>query len=207
LTVEKGTLLHEYFNSPHPNPGSDWFDFAKKGSVSGKREAMEEDQIIEMYEYAINYLKTEGYIHYEISNFSTPGFSCRHNINYWDSGDYYGVGQGAHSHLNRTRFNNTENLEEYINLLSHGMNPVKNEEEITPEKALSEVFFLGLRKADGVEMKKLSEALGRDVSVAFGKEIAEFEEIGLMEVYDKGSRIRLTRKGLCLSNEVFIKFM
>ena len=98
-------------------------------------------------------------------------------------------------------------MEEYINLLSHGVNPVKNEEKITPEKALSEVFFLGLRKIDGVEMKKLSEALGRDVSVAFVKEIAELEEAGLMEVYDKGSRIRLTRKGFCLSNEVFIKFM
>jgi oxygen-independent coproporphyrinogen-3 oxidase len=202
LTVEDGTLLHEYLKSPKLPPVP-----AKEGISGGKWRVIEEDQIIEMYEYTIDFLKEEGYSHYEISNFSMPGFACRHNLNYWDAGSYYGAGLGAHSHINRKRFHNTDNLEEYINSLSNGVKPVKGEEEITPEMAVSETLFLGLRRTDGMDLKKFNKKFGSDVMSSFRKEIAELEESGLIELYDSGSRIRLTRKGLLLSNEVFLRFM
>ena len=202
LTAEDGTLLYEYLKSPTLPPV-----LAKEGISGRKWRVIEEDQIIEMYEYTIDFLKEEGYLHYEISNFSLPGFACRHNLNYWDAGSYYGAGLGAHSHINRERFHNTDNLEEYIDFMSNGVNPVKGKEEITPEMAVSEALFLGLRRTDGMDLKKFTKSFGSDVISSFRKEISEFEESGLIEVYDSGSRIRLTRKGLLLSNEVFIRFM
>ena len=202
LTAEDGTLLYEYLKSPTLP-----LVLAKEGISSRKWRVIEEDQIIEMYEYTIDFLKKEGYLHYEISNFSLPGFACRHNLNYWDAGSYYGAGLGAHSHINRKRFHNTDNLEEYINFMSNGVNPVKGEEEITPEMAVSEALFLGLRRTDGMDLKKFTKSFRSDIMSSFRKEISEFEESGLIEVYDSGSRIRLTRKGLLLSNEVFIRFM
>ena len=202
LTVEEGTLLHEYLKSATLPLG-----LAKKGTSDRKWRFIEEDQIIEMYEYTIDFLKSEGYIHYEISNFSMPGFACRHNLNYWDAGCYYGAGLGAHSHINSKRFHNTDNLEEYVDSLSNGVKPVKGEEEITPEMAVSEALFLGLRRTDGMDLEKFTKSFGCDIMSFFRKEIAEFEASGLIEIYDSGSRIRLTRRGLLLSNEVFLGFM
>jgi len=202
LTVENGTLLHEYLKSPKLQPV-----LVKKGISGGKWRVVEEDQIIEMYEYTIDFLKEEGYSHYEISNFSMPGYACRHNLNCWDAGSYYGTGLGAHSHIDRKRFHNTDNLEEYINSLSNGVTPVKGEEEITPEMAVSEALFLGLRRTDGMDLIKFTKSFGSDVISSFRKEVSELEKSGLIELYDSGSRIRLTRKGILLSNEVFIRFM
>ena len=184
---------------------------------------LDEDEIIEMYNYTIDYLTSEGFIHYEISNFAKPDYFCRHNLNYWDRGEYYGVGLGAHSFAGGRRYCNTDNFEEYVNLISAGKSPVKGAENITEGKALSETLFLGLRKTEGINLNAFHKAYGKDVLKFYQKEIKELKEAGLIEVnppsppFTKGglggflgktdAYLRLTRKGLLLSNEVFIKFM
>ena len=74
----------------------------------------DEDLVLEMYNYAIDYLAGRGYVHYEISNFARPGFQCVHNLNYWDRGDYIGAGAGAHSFIRAVRSINTTDIDEYI---------------------------------------------------------------------------------------------
>ena len=236
LTVEKGTLLYEYMkadayatnNTKNNNCGSCHFRVGGNPEQSGKdmdscfrrndgkgqrrifKEQhklipLKEEKIIEMYNYTIDYLESEGFVHYEISNFALPDYFCRHNLNYWDRGEYYGVGLGAHSFIKGKRFHNTAILDDYINLISEDKNPVKETEEITKDKAMSEAIFLGLRKTTGINLKTFYQTQGRDILTVYHKEIKELQEAGLIELM--GDNIRLSRKGLLLSNEVFIKFI
>ncbi|HDK17725.1 MAG TPA: coproporphyrinogen III oxidase, partial [Nitrospirae bacterium] len=201
LTVESGTLL---------------YDHIEKGRLQGP----EEEKIIEMYNHTIDFLTAKGFVHYEISNFSMPGYFCRHNLNYWDRGEYYGAGLGAHSFINGKRSYNTGDLEHYIQSLSKNELPVEGSEVITADKALLETFFLGLRKTEGINLEKLSASYGEDIQKVYEKQIRELQRAGLIETYSSSrgfgtsrvtssgnNRMRLTRQGILLSNEVFIRFM
>ncbi len=235
LTVEQGTELYDYMNNL-PS-GSSRFDFTKRGlpasdgadcdqgqgGIIGEKVGfVREERIIEMYSYAIDYLESKGFIHYEISNFAMPDYFCRHNINYWNRGEYYGVGLGAHSFVKGKRFNNTDNLNDYIVSLSENETPVKEIEDITEDMALSEAIFLGLRKIEGINLNDLSRIFGKDILKRYQGELDVLQEAGLIELNSSAllnslSRsysnhktdfsIRLTRKGLLLSNEVFTRFM
>jgi oxygen-independent coproporphyrinogen-3 oxidase len=183
-------------------------------SSSGKRGRilpLDEDQIIEMYNYTIEYLSSEGFKHYEISNFSKTDFQCRHNLNYWDRGEYFGVGLGAHSFLNRERFHNTDNLDDYMEAISENRSPVKSSELITDNRAVSEAIFLGLRKTDGINMESFSRLYNINLLTVFHNEIEELKNSGLIELSSSDcsneSNLKLTSRGVLLSNEVFAKFI
>lgn len=201
LTVEKGTGLYELIKSSGGNP---------PGLIAG-RKVISEDEIIEIYDYTIEHLLSEGYIHYEISNFALPGYVCRHNTNYWERGEYYGAGLGAHSFMDGKRVRNTDSLDEYLGLISEGKAPVKNTEFISDDKAFSEAVFLGLRKTEGINVEPFAKKYRKNILTDYRKEIKELHEAGLIKVtvsdcaYE--SNVRLTRKGLLLSNEVFAKFI
>ncbi|MBI5058074.1 MAG: radical SAM family heme chaperone HemW [Nitrospirae bacterium] len=226
LTVEKGTLLYEYLMfHPLPNPLPSRERALKKtrsqsppsprgrgiGGGGNKFTMPEEDKIIEMYEHTIDYLASEGYGHYEISNFAMPGFQCRHNLNYWDRGEYYGAGLGAHSFVDGNRFYNTGDLEEYLKAISENKSPVKETEHITEDTALSEAIFLGLRKTGGINIESFSKRYKINILSRYQNEIAALQEAGLIEIVSSGcsyeTNLRLTRKGTPLSNEVFLKFV
>jgi oxygen-independent coproporphyrinogen-3 oxidase len=170
-------------------------------------EVPEEESIIGMYNHAIDYLTKEGYLQYEISNFSLPGYECRHNLNYWNGGDYLGIGLGAHSHVKRVRYHNTYNFEEYIRLLSQRKSPVKEEEELTCEESVREALFLGLRKTAGVNLKRMSELHGRYLDRSLGKTMEMLSRERLVDQDGEEANVRLTRRGLLLSNEVFVKLI
>lgn len=207
LTVEEGTELYRILNDtapPHPPLG-------KGGRRGGNFLLLDEEEIIAMYEYTIDQLNAEGYLHYEISNFARPGSFSRHNLNYWDRGDYYGAGAGAHSFVGNNRSSNTADLDQYIKLASEEKNPIAQTEEITPEKALSEAVFLGLRKTGGINVEVFSKRYGINILTHYEKEIHELREAGLIHTGSSDcsyeTNIRLTHKGLILSNEVFVKFI
>ncbi|MBI5027200.1 MAG: radical SAM family heme chaperone HemW [Nitrospirae bacterium] len=180
LTLEEGTELH-------------------KAVRAGALILPEEKEVIEMYEFAIAYLNDCGFVHYEISNFALPDYFCRHNVNYWDRGEYYGAGLGAHSFIDGRRFYNTKDMKVYVNSISEGF------EDITEEKALAEAIFLGLRKTDGINLPDFQIRYGKNFLELYAKEIKELCESGLLEFKD--NNLKLTLKGLLLSNEVFAKFV
>jgi len=197
LTVEKETELHKYLMG-RPVPGT---------CLS----LPAEDSTIEMYNHTIDYLTSEGYHHYEISNFALPGRQCMHNLNYWDRGEYFGAGLGAHSFVNATRFHNTESLDEYLDLISENKNPVKGTESITADMALSEAMFLGLRKTGGMNIEAISKRYNVNILTRYHKEIKDLRAAGLIEMSSSDcsyeTALKLTRKGLLLSNEVFTTFI
>jgi oxygen-independent coproporphyrinogen-3 oxidase len=177
LTIEDGTPLHE-------------------AVMSGDVEKPPDETIVSMYFHTIERLTAAGYRHYEISNFGLPGFQCRHNLNYWDRGEYLGAGAGAHSFMGGRRKKNVADVEQYLNSLKHGRLPVEDDVEISHEEALKEVIMLGLRKTEGVDVARCMSEFGKDlISLSEGL-IAE----GLL-VCEQGC-LRLTRKGLVVSNTV-----
>jgi len=177
LTVEPGTPLH--------------------GAVSkGRTEKPGDDAIVAMYEGAIDRLNSAGFRHYEISNFAKPGFECRHNINYWDRGEYIGVGAGAHGFINGRRIRNFTGIDQYNEALGAGRMPVEEETETGRVDALKEFIMLGLRKTEGVDIGQCRSEFGFDPAVASSMMIDQ----GLMTTGD--GFIRLTRKGIILSNSV-----
>ncbi len=89
-------------------------------------ELLDEDTDIEMYEYTISYLKSNGYNQYEISNYAKKGFECKHNILYWKCENYVGLGVSASGFLNETRYNNLCELDEYEEIIHSGKKPIHN---------------------------------------------------------------------------------
>lgn len=177
-----------------PEEGTPLFDLIR----SARLERPEEDKIIDMYYHAIERLTTAGYRHYEISNFAKEGYQCRHNLNYWERGEYVGLGAGAHSFDNRVRRVNPGDVRRYIETLKRG-SLVYDEEMVIPEKeALKESLFLGLRKREGIRIDLFKERFKLDIVSASSTLIKD----GLLEV--KEIFLRLTGRGIMVSNSVIV---
>ncbi|HEY2844908.1 MAG TPA: radical SAM family heme chaperone HemW [Bryobacteraceae bacterium] len=145
-----------------------------------------DDQIADFYELAVDRLAAAGVVRYEISNFARPGFESRHNLKYWRREPYFGFGADAHSFDGRWRWQNPESIDEYLR---------RSAAARTPADPVSERFFLGLR---------LDQGIPGDWS-PFQAEIERFLRDGLLETH--GNAVRLTRRGVLLSNEVFAEFL
>lgn len=171
------------------------YDLIAKGGLKKP----DDDTILNMYYRAIEDLTSAGYVHYEISNFAIRGFQCRHNLNYWDRGEYIGVGAGAHSFEDNKRKVNIRDVRRYIDALKGGSLLFEEVIEVTPEEALKEQIFLGLRKTDGISRNLLKERFQIDVI----PDLFDFEREGLLKISD--DHIRLTKKGIIVSNSLIVK--
>ncbi|MFA5354460.1 MAG: radical SAM family heme chaperone HemW [Thermodesulfovibrionales bacterium] len=180
LTPEEGTPLHA-------------------GLSRGEITIPGEETIEEMYHRTIDMLAARGYRHYEISNFALPGHECRHNLNYWERGEYLGVGAGAHSFIDGVRMENVRDLEAYLNAVGNGAVPRCGEMAISADEAVRELLFLGLRKTEGIAMNLLP----RELRGGMEKAMEELVLHGLVSL--TGDRLRLTRRGLLLSNSVIVR--
>jgi oxygen-independent coproporphyrinogen-3 oxidase len=150
-----------------------------------------DDATARFYEMAVERLTSMGILRYEISNFARPRFESLHNLKYWRMEPYVGFGADAHSFDGRERWANAESLEEYIEA------PVQTEQARRPAP-LDDRLFLGLRTMDGVR-------LSDDEWMRFAGPIQRFVEDGLLRAED--GRLRLTDRGVLLSNEVFEVFV
>jgi len=170
--------------------------------VRNKTIVLPDEEIqLKMYHNTIGYLKEKGYIHYEISNFAKPGFQCEHNMVYWHNKPYIGLGAGSHSYFNKKRFNNVGSIEKYMDLVSNKKIPIENEIDVSIRDEISETMFLGLRLTEGISIKEFIERFNISPFEIYEKQIKKFSTQGLLE-YDK-THIRLTQKGIDLSNIVF----
>ena len=123
----------------------------------GVIEAVDEDTEMQMYDYLVERLTANGYVHYEVSNFALPGRESKHNSSYWNDTPYLGLGAGAHSYDGQTRSWNISNLDQYIEqALSHRLQPEK--EKLTAEARHMERVMLGLRTNQGVAVEDINMA-------------------------------------------------
>jgi oxygen-independent coproporphyrinogen-3 oxidase len=147
------------------------------------------DLTADLYEIAVERLAALGLPRYEISNFAAPGHASRHNMKYWLLEPYAGFGSDAHSFDGRLRWQNPESMTEYLG----AWQPVSAE-----RNPLEERFFVGLRLAQGIRPEPCEWQ-------HFREPIRRFIEQGLLE--SEGGVLRLTNRGVMLSNEVFQEFL
>jgi oxygen-independent coproporphyrinogen-3 oxidase len=155
----------------------------------GAADVPDDDLTADLYEYAVERLAGLGIPRYEISNFARPGFESRHNLKYWTLEPYVGFGADAHSFDGAMRRQNPESIEDYLT-----GKPIAAE----PGDPAYERFFVGLRLSAGV--RPSSEEWER-----FAQPIRRFVDRGLLESAD--GTLRLTHRGVMLSNEVFQEFL
>lgn len=173
--------------------------------TSGYVVPCDEDLEVEMMYYTVDYLREQGFRHYEISNFARPGYEARHNLLYWQNEEYLGLGPAAHSCLDGVRFANLPDLRRYITAVDGGQTPVETQEVLTARDRLVEGMFLGLRLMEGVDLRQFTEIYGADPRVLFRESLDKLQKLELACILD--DRLKLTRKGLPLANEVFAEFV
>ncbi|MDI3269751.1 MAG: radical SAM family heme chaperone HemW [Bacillota bacterium] len=173
----------------------------------GKVQLPPEEEVADMMAWAREYLPSQGFFPYEISNFSRPGHESRHNLLYWRNGNYLGLGLGAHSHMEGIRWANVERLGRYRELILQGFSPVDPGSVIPGDRrrSLSDAMIMGLRLAEGVDLLELKDRYGEDPGKVFGGSLQRLKERGLLQM--EGSRVRLTAQGVLLGNLVFQEFL
>lgn len=151
-----------------------------------------------MLEETHTYLIKAGYEHYEISNYALPGRRSAHNTNYWQNGEYLGLGSGAASYQKGIRRQNIPSIAEYIVCMENGKAPIAFSEQLTGKAKEGETLMLAFRQLDGVE-------LTLQQSTFFGKEIEKHIQNGLLTRTQK--KVKLSKEGLYLANEVMRSFV
>lgn len=170
----------------------------------GKLPLPKEDLEAEMFDYIIAELEKAGFEHYEISNFSKPGFESRHNLMYWNNAEYYGIGAGASGYVDGVRYKNHGPIRHYLQAVEAG-NARVQEEVLTLKEQMEEEMFLGLRKKSGVSKKRFEEKFGLSFEDQYGAVVSELTEQGLL-VPDRDI-VRMTKQGLFLGDTVAEKFI
>ena len=157
------------------------------------------DLQLEQYWAAADVLCAEGFDHYEISNWARAGYQCRHNLTYWEYRAYVGCGAGAHSLLRHDdgsseRFWNLKGPKAYIDGVAAQGVAVANREVLPSERAVGEAAMIGMRLLDGTR-----------AAVDFPAERQRLAAAGLL--VEEGERVRLTRRGVELANQVGAAFL
>lgn len=171
----------------------------------GRLHLPNEDIEADMFEYIIAALESNGFEHYEISNFTKPGFESRHNLMYWDNVEYYGVGAGASGYLNGVRYRNRGPIQHYLKAIKEKGHSRLAEETLSQSEMMEEEFFLGLRKKTGVSISRFEGKFGVSFEKYYGKIVRDLVNEGLL-IHDNKT-IRMTRKGLFLGDTVAERFI
>ncbi len=178
------------------------FDYIKDGNMDL---LPNEDDERAMYYLTDELLKEYGYYRYEISNYSKPGYECRHNLSYWERANYFGFGLGASSFINGIRYKNTSSMERYLQKSSTPTEIVEDKEILSRKDAMEEYMFLGLRKTSGISITTFKNEFCHSIYDIYGDILKKFTQEGLITTKD--DNILLTTKGLDVSNYIFSEFI
>jgi oxygen-independent coproporphyrinogen-3 oxidase len=154
----------------------------------------------DLYSLVCRRAESAGLRQYEVSNFALPGRESRHNLNYWEGGDYIGLGMSAHSHLNGERFWNADTLPQYLKLMTEQQSAVIGREKLLPREKLVETFLFGLRMSQGVDLSLLERRFGCELAADKAEALENFVEMGLLE--EAGSFVRATARGRAVLDEI-----
>ena len=187
-------LLEIYPNAP-----------LRDAMARGQWSVAPDDDAADMYGRAMERLEAAGYRQYEISNVSRPRREARHNIKYWTDGEWLGFGPGAHSTRGGVRWKNLSATGDYAAAVEAGRTPVSERRLLSRQEALEESLFMGLRLAAGLDLELIESRYGCSVWRQFGEQLQPFIDSGLL-IYD-GARLRLTRAGMLMANEVMAVFI
>ncbi len=160
-----------------------------------------EDRQRQMYELAIDHLTAARFEHYEVSNFARPDRRSRHNQVYWSGAPYFAAGPGASRYIGGVRETNHRSTTAYLKRMLAGESPVAEREELSPEGQARELLVFGLRRLEGVDREEFFQQTAWQVDALVSSQLARLCQLDLLQ--DDGRRVRLTRKGLLVSDALW----
>lgn len=163
-----------------------------------KVHTIDEDLDYKMYELISKKLKDNGFIHYEISNFSKPGYQSKHNLVYWHNLEYYGFGVGASGYIDGIRYDNTRNLMKYLK-----GEWLDNEHLLSFNEKMENEFILGFRKINGIDIKDFYKKYGFDaLEIDVVKQLINAKKLVLEK-----NNLFINPKYFYIQNEILIDFI
>ena len=183
LIVEPGTLFYSKYEK-------------------GELDLPSEESVTETDRMVRDLLSERGYKRYEISNYARDGYECRHNLVYWNRGDYRGFGPGAASLIGDHRFTN---IRSYASYMEHPGKTREDDFVLSVRDAMEEFMFLGLRTCEGVSATDFYRNFGQDITDIFGKILEKQERDGYL--IHKGERYSYTDEGLEVSNILMSEYL
>ena len=167
----------------------------------------DEDTEYEMHTLCQKKLESAGYRRYEISNYAKQDMECRHNLIYWNSDEYIGLGANAHSAVWErgvwTRYENFSSIGDYVSAVREGRLPIVRREHLWGYDAQAEYVMLGLRKTDGFLVSDFEDRFSEKFDTVFGERLERVEK----SLYVKNERFYLTDRGLDLQNMILCELL
>ena len=160
-----------------------------------------EEEETKMYALICEMLANSGYLHYEISNYAKENKLCRHNLRYWQGGDYLGLGLAAHSLYLGERFAMPELLEDYLRAPS----VVLSRERRDLAAEAEEFVMLGLRTSEGISLSEYRARFGTDLLLGREEKIGLYRCLGYLRISE--DRLALTEAGFYLSNAIICELI
>jgi len=164
-----------------------------------------DDDAADMYLEGLARLEAGGLRQYEISNVARPGHQSRHNLKYWQAGDWFGFGCGAHSTVDGQRWKNLASTTEYVDRMRTGQPVAGTVEALSPQARVEEALFTGLRLNEGIDEARFGQRFGLDPWTRYGSELDPFVQSGRM--WRNEGRFGLTREGMLVANEILAVFV
>ena len=158
-----------------------------------------------MYLTAMERFERAGLQQYEISNVARAGRESQHNVKYWADGEWFGFGCGAHATRDGVRWKNVSATTDYIERTLAGESTRTDVRRLSPDERLGDALFTGLRLVAGLDLDAVGRRYDVDVMARFGADLQPFMDEGLLLVAD--GRLRLTRRGMLLANEIMAVFV
>jgi oxygen-independent coproporphyrinogen-3 oxidase len=184
LILERGTILNKMVLDGEVEIGDESFD-------------------ADLYQLTQNFLINNGFVQYEVSNFALPGFECKHNQQYWNYGDYVGIGTAAHSFVNGKRWWNYKSLTYYLKSVKEKGNAIAGSEVLTNVEMLEEYVMLALR-GGGLDIKSFECEFSSEWMKTNNSKIIKYKKLGLLEITSEN--IKLTKQGYALCDEILTEF-
>lgn len=174
--------------------------------AAGEATLPDADLTADMQDAGINFLESCGFRRYEVSNFAKAGFECKHNINYWENGEFLGIGAAAHSAYRGEcgrllRVENTSDVEQYI----AGEYAPCAVMELSREDEMFDTVMMGLRMTNGIDTEEFWGRFGCRIFERFGDRLNRLINCSLLEL--SGSRLRATKRGFDILNYVLTELM
>jgi oxygen-independent coproporphyrinogen-3 oxidase len=158
-----------------------------------------------MFERADQLLTAAGYRHYEISNYALPGWRSRHNLHYWQHGEYLGFGAGAHAYLEGYRWENEPLPSRYIQAIGERGSAAGEPEYVDAQRRVLEGLMVGLRLREGIDLEAFARAYDVHLATAYAEPMAELMQTGYLQL--TAGRLHLTDRGRLVADAVLDRLL
>ena len=161
-------------------------------------ENIDDELDYEMYSTIKKVLESNGYKHYEVSNFAKEGYESKHNLTYWNNNEYYGFGMGASGYIDGIRYDNTRSINKYLN-----GEYILEEHKLDSREVIENEFILGFRKIDGINKEDFNKKFNMDI-----KNIDIIDKLLKEEkLLENKKNIYINPKYIYISNDILIEFI